>query len=377
MADKTYKQMEKDFRELYFQKIKPLLAENEKRRKNNLLNLFIGLATFFSFLLAIACVVLEKYDFACLFFAIFVIAIIYTTLTNKVTKQKDGSYYVEVDANADFETEIKKTLMNDFLNIFADSSEWTNAGLNTVHPRKVQEYERSNIFNRFRDIFLDDAIKFVFKDIKVDVSEISTKKLLAQKFIILFSVVFIWPLILVGLIFLLFALIAGGSKFLLLVLVLALVGVKIMKSFAPFKGLVIEFDMNKSFNGHTIFIDKSEAGKSVPVDNSKFNKIDLESVEFNKKYSVYSTDQIEARYLLTSSMIERLLNLEFAFNAKYIRGSFKDNKLLLIIHTNRDMLEMGSNFKETKLDTFTNLFEEIVSILKIVDQLKLDEKTGL
>ena len=151
MADKTYKQMEKDFRELYFQKIKPLLAENEKRRKNNLLNLFIGLATFFSFLLAIACVVLEKYDFACLFFAIFVIAIIYTTLTNKVTKQKDGSYYVEVDANADFETEIKKTLMNDFLNIFADSSEWTNAGLNLVHPRKVQEYERSNIFNRFRD----------------------------------------------------------------------------------------------------------------------------------------------------------------------------------------------------------------------------------
>ena len=69
--------------------------------------------------------------------------------------------------------------------------------------------------------------------------------------------------------------------------------------------------------------------------------------------------------------------MKFSFNAKYIRGSFKDNKLVISINTGKDMFAMGSDFKESNFKTFTELFYEITSVMQIVDQLKLDEKTGL
>ena len=44
----------------------------------------------------------------------------------------------------------------------------------------------------------------------------------------------------------------------------------------------------------------------------------LENPDFEKTFDVYSTDQIEARYLLSPSMMERLLALEMC-----IRDSIK------------------------------------------------------
>ena len=401
MAEKTYRQMERDFRELYFKEIKPLLADNEKRRKKNAINLVIGMAILIFFFVFVLACILENIIIAFFSFLIFVSAIVYMFFANGVKKLPDGSYQIQGDSNADFESEIKKVLMQDFLNIFTDSSSWSNASASLLPDEKIQLYRETNIFNVFRHMLLDDAIHFVFKDTEVDIYELNNQLPLIVKVVIAILVMLIAPLALVYLILILLA----SSNLLIILFIPASVIIfwqmhelkkelddigpekpkinmtkptlmqKITGS-GPFTGLAIELSMNKKFKGHTIFIDNSRQGKKVPIDK-KFESVSLESVDFHKKYTVYSTDQIEARYMLTSSMIERLLNLEFTFRAKYIRGSFKDNKLILIIHTNRDMLEMGSNFKEAKLKTFTQLFEEIVSILKIIDQFKLDEKTGL
>ena len=75
--------------------------------------------------------------------------------------------------------------------------------------------------------------------------------------------------------------------------------------------------------------------------------------------------------------MERIENLSFAFKAKYVRGVFKDNKLTLAIHTGKDMFAMGSDFKDSDAHTFENLYDEMISILQIVDVLKLNEYTGL
>ena len=92
------------------------------------------------------------------------------------------------------------------------------------------------------------------------------------------------------------------------------------------------------------------------------------------KYQVYSTDQIEARCLLSPAMIDRINNLKLAFRSNYIRGSFKDDKLILAIDTGKDMFAMGNDFKVSNYRTFKNLFKEIISILQIVDQLKIDNE---
>ena len=93
--------------------------------------------------------------------------------------------------------------------------------------------------------------------------------------------------------------------------------------------------------------------------------------------SVNSTDQIEARYLLTTAFIERFLNIKTAFKAKYIRAEFSDEKLTLLIGTEKDLFSMGNLSQKIAFDTFAELFEELYSVLELIDTLKLNQKTGL
>ena len=75
--------------------------------------------------------------------------------------------------------------------------------------------------------------------------------------------------------------------------------------------------------------------------------------------------------------MDRIANLKFVFNASYVRGCFKDNKLTLAINTGKDMFAMGSNFKNTNSNTFETLYNELISVLQVIDQLKLNKYLGL
>lgn len=84
-----------------------------------------------------------------------------------------------------------------------------------------------------------------------------------------------------------------------------------------FKGIIFAADFNKNFNGTTL-IRPEEIGSSIvdwfakalPLFSSARNtKVLLEDPEFNKTFSTHSTDQIEARYILTPAMMSRILAL--------------------------------------------------------------------
>lgn len=144
-----------------------------------------------------------------------------------------------------------------------------------------------------------------------------------------------------------------------------------------FRGVIVEFAMNKNFEGHTIILDNSNDGRKVKIDKNKFSEVKLEDVEFAKNYTVYSTNQIEARYLITTAFIDRLKNLKTKFNSKYIRVAFKDEKIVIAVHTDRDMFNMSEMFEKSERETFMKLFDEISSVLDFIDQLKLNSKLGL
>ncbi len=63
-----------------------------------------------------------------------------------------------------------------------------------------------------------------------------------------------------------------------------------------------------------------------------------ENPDFEKTFDVYSTDQIEARYLLSPSMMERLFALDREFN-KNITISFRDSNILIAIPESRNHFE--------------------------------------
>ena len=139
-------------------------------------------------------------------------------------------------------------------------------------------------------------------------------------------------------------------------------------------------DMEVCFNGVlglisfiiAIYCEKTNKNKEV------LNEIKLEDSEFNKKYKAYSSDEVEGRYLITTAFMERFKNLQTAFGARGVKCSFYGESLMFAISTNKNLFEIGNLFtplnSPKQLDVF---FNELISILAFIDYFKLDEKTGL
>lgn len=113
-------------------------------------------------------------------------------------------------------------------------------------------------------------------------------------------------------------------------------------------------------------------------ETENFEKITLEDVKTNKRFNAYSSDQIEGRYLLTPAFIERFNNLKTAFGTNKLKCSFHKDKLYIAVSTKRDLFELGNIFKSVHdQNEINNFYNEIIAIYKIIEYLKLDEKTGL
>lgn len=154
-------------------------------------------------------------------------------------------------------------------------------------------------------------------------------------------------------------------------------------------GILIKLKMNKPFNGET-FIESHKkivrAGLMAVLsyehlnleNNGKMNLTKLEDVEFNKKYDVYTDDEVEARYLLTTSFMQRLKTMKVAFRADKIKCSFYKDYLLIGLFTKKDLFSICSLFKRIdEPKQFFTMYEEIVSVIKLIDHFKLDQKIGM
>ena len=134
-----------------------------------------------------------------------------------------------------------------------------------------------------------------------------------------------------------------------------------------FDGVFILLDFNKNFKGKTIV-------KRKRAFFSKKEYVSLEDVVFSKKWKVYASDQIEARYILTPAFMERILRVKKLFKGKNIEFSFFDKKILIAIHTYRNMFETTSLLRSTlSYKRIKNVIEQFYSIFSIIDLLDLDD----
>ena len=146
-----------------------------------------------------------------------------------------------------------------------------------------------------------------------------------------------------------------------------------------FKGILITLSMNKEFKGKTVVRkDSGLIGNWFRKTFSSLENVKLEDPTFEKKFEVFSNDQIEARYLLTVSFMERLNELAEVFGGKTIQCCFFRNELLIMIPIKQDMFEPGSIFEpEDFVDDSKSLLKELNLIFGIVDILKLNMKINL
>ena len=140
-----------------------------------------------------------------------------------------------------------------------------------------------------------------------------------------------------------------------------------------YQGAVIKIHMNKNFDGITLIRPKGKKKTQ-----HKLEEVKLEDVEFCKKFQVYSDNQIEARYLITTSFMERFQNIKTAYCASEIYGVFYDKYIYIAPNCNKDLFSLA-HLSKTLIDEeqYDILFDEFASILALVDHFKLDKKLGL
>lgn len=140
-----------------------------------------------------------------------------------------------------------------------------------------------------------------------------------------------------------------------------------------FDGAIIKISMNKKFNSHTVI----RPHKS-PNPAKHLKRTVLEDVVFENKYDVYTTDEIDARYLITTAFMERLNNIQRIFSVQKVSCAFYQKDLYIALYTNKDLFKLFDlNKPINNYEQLMIFFNEVLSIYKCIDYFKLSEKTGL
>jgi len=112
-----------------------------------------------------------------------------------------------------------------------------------------------------------------------------------------------------------------------------------------FKGIFFIADFNKHFNSRTIvlpdFSEKTFGKIGQKLQSLNFTRgklIKLENPEFEKEFVVYGEDQLESRYILSPSLMERILNFKKKWNSK-VYLSFHNSKVYIAIWMNKNLFE--------------------------------------
>lgn len=142
-----------------------------------------------------------------------------------------------------------------------------------------------------------------------------------------------------------------------------------------FMGLLVRFDFPKNFSGRTVIQARSGGFSSEHTHAGE--RVHLESATFEKAFRVFSTDQVEVRYLLTPVFMERLLALRKRAPGG-LQAAFVDGHFWLAFDAQCDLFlrpVFWSDLRET--GRFKELVADIRLIGDIAGALNLETRTRI
>jgi len=148
-----------------------------------------------------------------------------------------------------------------------------------------------------------------------------------------------------------------------------------------FQGLFLISEFPKHFKGKTVILpDTAQSafgdfiGSFLQSNNfSRNDLIKMDSVEFEKEFVVYGTNQIEARYILSHTLMEKIL--EFKRRSKQpLSLSFRAGKIYMAIEYNKDLFEPSVFHSLLKYKIAMEYVKTLHLAIGIVEELKLNQK---
>ncbi|MFW5794288.1 MAG: DUF3137 domain-containing protein [Bacillota bacterium] len=132
-----------------------------------------------------------------------------------------------------------------------------------------------------------------------------------------------------------------------------------------FMGRVFQFDFHKELVGS---LQVLETGS--PRSRRRFKKIELESIDFNKKFKTYAEDDHTAFFILTPDIMEAIFALEKRHPGN-IGFAFLDEKLYITINNNKNTFELQL-FKKLTQESIDEFKRDLLVIKDIIHTLKLN-----
>lgn len=146
-----------------------------------------------------------------------------------------------------------------------------------------------------------------------------------------------------------------------------------------FKGIFFIADFHKDFVGETMVLpDTAEKlfGKLgtmfQKMNISRPDLVKLENPEFEKAFAVYGTDQVEARYILTPALMERIM--DFKKKSGKIHLSFLHSKVYIAISVNKNLFEPPFFKSMLHYGLVEDYFNYLILSVDIVEDLDLNTR---
>lgn len=133
------------------------------------------------------------------------------------------------------------------------------------------------------------------------------------------------------------------------------------------------FDFNKPFKTDVQVCERTftNAKRGNFFDSNTFKKIELEDIDFNKKFNVYAQNELEAFYLLTPQTMEKIKELNNRLHGS-ILFCFINNRLHIGLYNNKDLFEPNILKKIDLQNNHQSVREDILLITSFIDILNLD-----
>lgn len=149
-----------------------------------------------------------------------------------------------------------------------------------------------------------------------------------------------------------------------------------------FKGLFIISDFHKNFKGKTIVLpDTAQSafgdliGSFLQANNfsRSGDLVKMDSPEFEKEFVVYGSDQIEARYILTHTLMEKILHYR-KHSGHPVYVSFRGRNIYMAIEYNKDLFEPSIFNSLLDYKIAMEYIKTLHLSIGIVEELKLNQK---
>ncbi|HQI45408.1 MAG TPA: DUF3137 domain-containing protein [Bacteroidales bacterium] len=147
-----------------------------------------------------------------------------------------------------------------------------------------------------------------------------------------------------------------------------------------FKGLFLVADFHKDFKSKVVvmpdYTEKVLGGVAnffQKINISRDKLVYMEDPEFEKMFKVYSNDQVEARYILSPNMLNRIVLMKKRLNKK-IHLSFVNSKMFLAISMNKNLFNPKLNKSVLNPYFIQEFYQQIIECVQVVDEMNLNTR---